>query len=184
MKRKIAAVAAGFPEWTRAKKKRRAHVERVVSLLDRWARAMRIPAAEAAQWRAAGYLHDALRDAPDAALRKWSGDKTSDVELLHGPAAAVRAGIDGEQRRDVLDALRFHTVGCATWARTGRALYMADFLEPGRKFLRSERARLAAQVPKDFDATFREVVRMRIIWSLGKGGELFPETVDLWHAVR
>ncbi|MEK7401740.1 MAG: HD domain-containing protein [Gemmatimonadota bacterium] len=174
----------GFPAWTRASDKRREHVARVVELLERWASAMRIPKAEAERWRVAGLLHDALRDAPDAVLRKWSGDKKSAAELLHGPAAAVRAGVDGERRKDVLDAVRFHTVGCATWARTGRALFMADFLEPGRKFLVSERAFLAQQAPRDFDGTFREVVRLRLTWSLGQGGELFPETVALWHAVR
>ncbi|HEX7938655.1 MAG TPA: HD domain-containing protein [Gemmatimonadaceae bacterium] len=175
---------SGFPSWTVASPKRRKHVERVVELLERWAKAMRIPKGEADRWRAAGYLHDALRDAPDDVLREYSGDKKRAAELLHGPAAAVRAGIDGEQRQDVLDAVRYHTVGWATWTRTGRALYMADFLEPGRKFLVSERAYLANQVPSDFDGTFREVVRLRLNWTLGQNGELFPETVDLWHAVR
>ena len=61
---------------------------------------------------------------------------------------------------------------------------MADFLEPGRKFLRAERKELARRVPKEFDEAFRDVVRMRIMLSLRKGGELFPETVALWHAVR
>jgi HD superfamily phosphohydrolase YqeK len=184
MTRKSSGAESGFPSWTVASPKRRKHVERVVGLLKRWAKAMRIPSAEADRWLAAGYLHDALRDAPDDVLRKFSGDKKRAAELLHGPASAVRAGIDGETRKDVLEAVRFHTVGCATWARTGRALYMADFLEPGRKFLVSERAYLANQVPSDFDGTFREVVRLRLNWTLGQNGELFPETVDLWHAVR
>ena len=39
-------------------------------------------------------------------------------------------------------------------------------------------------VPKDFDKAFREVVRLRLALSLRKGGELFPESVELWHAVR
>lgn len=184
MTRKPRPRESGFPSWTEASDKRREHVLRVVELLARWADAMRIPRAEAERWRAAGFLHDALRDASNKVLRTWSGDTKRASEFLHGPAAAVRAGIDGERRADVLDAVRYHTVGCATWARTGRALYMADFLEPGRKFLIAERAYLAAQVPSNFDGTFREVVRLRLSWSLGQGGELFPETVALWHAVR
>lgn len=184
MTRKPKEVALEFPPWAHLSRKRRQHVERVVALLGRWAGAMHIPKAEADQWRAAGVLHDALRDAPEKILRKVSGDQRTAAELLHGPAAAKRARKDGERRADVLAAVRFHTVGCSTWARTGRALYMADFLEPGRKFLVSERAYLAAQVPRDFDGTFREVVRLRLTWCLGQGGELFPETVELWHAVR
>jgi HD superfamily phosphohydrolase YqeK len=177
-------IVAGFPVWTEASKKRRAHVERVVALLDRWAAELHVPAAEAAAWRAAGYLHDALRDAPKKLLRAMTRDKTGAAEYLHGPAAAIRARADGERREDVLDAVRFHTIGCATWKRTGKALYMADFLEPGRKFLVDERAFLADSVTRDFSATFRQVVRLRLEWSMRQGGELFPESVKLWHAVR
>jgi HD superfamily phosphohydrolase YqeK len=96
----------------------------------------------------------------------------------------VRAEQDGERRQDVLDAARYHTIGSAGWARTGRALYLADFLEPGRDFLVSEREFVANQVRHDFDAAFRQGVRLRIEYALSQGGELFPETVELWNAVR
>ena len=67
---------------------------------------------------------------------------------------------------------------------SGRALYMADYLEPGRKFSRTDRAYLAAQAPHDFDATFRQVVRARLEWSLREGMRLYPEAVVLWNSVR
>jgi HD superfamily phosphohydrolase YqeK len=173
-----------FPTWAVMTKKRRRHVGRVVALLERWAKAMRIPKSEAAAWRAAGILHDAYRDAPSRLLRQWSGDRKKEVHLLHGPASANHARKDGERRAAVLEAVRHHTEGWARWKRTGRALYMADFLEPGRRFLRPERKRIAARVPSDFNGAFRDVVRLRISWSLHNGGALFPQAVDLWHAVR
>jgi HD superfamily phosphohydrolase YqeK len=173
-----------LPSWAQVSSKRREHIARVVALLDEWATAMTLPEDETTRWRAAGLLHDALRDAPEPALRALSGDDARAAELLHGPAAAVRAEQDGERRGDVLEAVRFHTVGCRNWQRTGRALYMADFLEPGRKFLLAERGFLARQVPRDFEASFRETVRLRLAWSLGQGGELFAESVELWNAVR
>ena len=184
MPRKDSSGEPNFPSWAVVSKKRRAHVGRVVALLERWAGELRVPSAEADRWRTSGVLHDALRDAPDKLVRKLSGDPDRAAELLHGPAAAIRAAKDGERRRDVLEAVRHHTVGSATWARTGQALYMADFLEPGRRFLISERAFLADQVGRDFAGAFRQVVRLRLQWSLSQGGELFPETVALWHAVR
>jgi 2-amino-4-hydroxy-6-hydroxymethyldihydropteridine diphosphokinase len=104
--------------------------------------------------------------------------------MLHGPAAANRLRNDGEERTDLLDAIRFHTVGSARWDRLGKALYMADYLEPGRKFSRADRAYLASQVPHDFDATFRQVLRNRLEWSLREGQRLFPEAVALWNMVR
>ena len=173
-----------LPPWAQVSDKRREHIARVVALLDQWSAALQLPADEATRWRTAGLLHDALRDAPESTLRALSGDGARAAELLHGPAAAMRAAQDGERRDDVLDAIRFHTVGCRAWSRTGRALYMADFLEPGRKFLIAERQFLARQVPHDFDATFRATVRLRLEWSLSQGGELFAESVELWNAVR
>lgn len=170
-----------LPPWAQVTEKRRAHIERVVALLAAWATAMNLPHDEASRWLAAGVLHDALRDAPVTMLRTLTGDGTTAEELLHGPAAAVRAEQDGERRQDVLEAVRFHTTGSTNWKRTGRALYMADFLEPGRPFLADERHAVASQVPNDFEAAFRQCVRLRMEWSLRQGGELFPETVAMWN---
>jgi len=176
--------AITLPAWAQVGRKRLEHITRVVTLLGTWTAAMKLPEDEASRWIAAGLLHDALRDAPEEMLRALSGDGASPAELLHGPAAAVRAEQDGERRQDVLDAVRFHTVGSPHWTRTGRALYLADFLEPGRNFLRSERAFLAASVPQDFDGAFRQCVRLRLEWSLRQNGELFAGAVALWNAVR
>jgi 2-amino-4-hydroxy-6-hydroxymethyldihydropteridine diphosphokinase len=84
----------------------------------------------------------------------------------------------------VLDAIAHHTVGSASWGLPGRALYMADYLEPGRPFRREERAALAAHVPQAFDETFGEVVRHRVEWARRAGLELHPQTVALLDAVR
>ena len=170
-----------LPAWAEVSEKRRAHIERVVTLLATWAERLGLPDDEASRWLTAGVLHDALRDAPMAMLRALTGDGATSPDLLHGPASAVRAEQDGERREDVLEAVRFHTVGSTAWKRTGKALYMADFLEPGRPFLVAERAFIAQHVPQDFDAAFRQCVRLRLMWSLSQGGEIFPETVALWN---
>jgi HD superfamily phosphohydrolase YqeK len=173
-----------YPGWAQMTEKRRAHVERVTALLDRWAREMRLTHAEATDWRDAGLWHDALRDAPEAELRDRVPDAPWPVHVLHGPAAAARLASEGESRVAVLEAIRWHTIGCATWDRAGHALYMADFLEPGRNFSPADRSFLANHVPHDFDAVFRQVVRMRIEWTIRDGKPLFPETAALWNAVR
>ena len=173
-----------LPDWAIASPKRRDHIARVTALLDRWARVMDVPEAEKVAWHDAGRWHDALRDAGEPMLRELSRDHGAPVEILHGPAAAARLEALGETRRDVLDAIRWHTLGNPAWARTGRALFMADFLEPGRKFMTAERAWLAAMVPGDFAGVFRQVVKVRLEWSLREGLGLHPETVAMWNAVR
>jgi HD superfamily phosphohydrolase YqeK len=173
-----------LPAWARVGAKRRAHIERVTTLLDQWVEALEVDAEEARAWHDAGSWHDALRDAGETELLEWAGELAVSTNLLHGPAAAARLEHDGERRADVLDAVRWHTSGHPAWGRTGRALYMADFLEPGRHFLSEERQFLAAVVPLDFDGAFRQVVRVRIEWTLREGRRLFPETVALWNSVH
>ena len=173
-----------LPGWAVVTDKRRDHIARVKALLDRWAAKLGLEPAGAAAWRDAGLWHDALRDAPEATLRAIVGDGALPPGVLHGPAAATMLARDGERRTSVLDAVRWHTVGLPAWDRTGRALFMADFLEPGRTFMVKERAHLAAQLPDDFDAVFRQVVRLRLEWTLREGKGIFPQTVDLWNSVR
>jgi HD superfamily phosphohydrolase YqeK len=169
-----------LPAWAQVTPARRSHVERVAALVSEWAGAMPVAPAERDRWLRAAWLHDALRDAPLKDL------------MAHGPAAAERAGQDGERDRGVLDAVRYHTIGYAGWDDVGRMLYLADFLEPGRDFDLNGlnglngpdgRRALAARVPAERDAVLREVARWRIEWVLRSGWPLLPETVAFWNAL-
>lgn len=183
----MAPAPLAFPAWAQVGDKRRAHIARVTELLDRWARDMHLDAPEAAAWHDVGVWHDGLRDAPEAERRALTaGGPFADApaDVLHGPAAATLLERIGESRTGVLLAVRYHTVGNPAWDRTGRALFMADFLEPGRGFQQADRAFLASQLPRDFDGVFRQVVRMRLEWTLREGKALFPESVGLWNSVR
>lgn len=159
-----------LPDWAQASPERRAHIERVVALLKSWADAMHVSAKERERWLRAGWLHDALRDAP---LKD---------QVAHGPASADRAAAAGERDPGVLDAVRYHTIGSATWDDVGRMLYLADFLEPGRGAGdNTDRADLAQRVPRERDSVLREVARRRLDWVLRSGWPLVPETVAFWN---
>jgi HD superfamily phosphohydrolase YqeK len=175
---------SGLPLWAQVTDKRVGHIQRVTALLRAWGAAMRLPPDEANAWIDVGTWHDALRDAPESELRSITADRSSPAGLLHGPAVAVKLEAEGERRQNVLEAIRYHTVGSANWDRTGQALYMADYLEPGRKFLAEDRGFLASQVPHNFDGVFRQVVRFRLEWSVREGNHIFPETVALWNSLR
>ncbi len=177
--------AINLPSWAQASDKRRQHIARVTALLEDWAEALDVEKAERKAWCDAGRFHDALRDAPDSLLRKLARNtKIGEVNVLHGPAAAARLVAGGETRRSVIEAVRWHTLGWARWDRVGRALYMADFLEPGRSFASADRAYLAQQVPHDFNGTFRQVVRLRLEWTLRDGKAIHVQTAALWNSVR
>lgn len=173
-----------MPNWAQVGEKRLAHIVRVTSLLDRWAVRLKLGDDEALAWHDVGRFHDALRDAPERELRRLGAGHDLPIDVLHGPAAATFLMSIGETRTSVLNAVRWHTMGSAGWDRVGRALYMADFLDPGRNFMRGDRAFLAEHLPHDFDGVFRQVVRMRLEWTLREGKALFPEAVGLWNSIR
>lgn len=173
-----------LPDWARVSDKRRKHIARVTSLLMQWADEIGVSEDERRDWLHAGLLHDALRDADESELRRLARDEEREEELLHGPAVANLLAGSSDVSEGALLAIRYHTVGSPDWDRTGRALYMADFLEPGRSFAKRDRAFLARQVPHDFDGVFRQVLRARLEYALREGYTLFPETVGLWNVVR
>ncbi len=104
-------------------------------------------------------------------------------ELRHGPAAAARAELEGERDADVLSAVRWHSVGWGGWGRIGRALYCADFLEPGRPFDRAERNALAIAFPDDPDAVLRDIVTRRLGHATAQGWTLPPESIAFRAAI-
>ncbi len=173
-----------LPSWAQVSERRRAHIERVTAVLEQWAVQMNVPADERQAWRDAGCWHDALRDAPIEHLKSLTQHAPLPETVLHGPAAAAQLRLDGERRDDVLLAIQWHTLGNPDWSRTGQALFMADFLEPGRSFMVRDRAFMAERVPDDFEGVFRQVVRMRLEWTLREGKKIFRETVALWNRVR
>ncbi|MEZ4455527.1 MAG: hypothetical protein R2882_03100 [Gemmatimonadales bacterium] len=91
-----------------------------------------------------------------------AGEPAWPAPLLHGPAAAARAAGLGETDGELLEAVRYHSVGHPGWGLLGWMLYCADFLEPGRPFAREERAALAKRFPGNPERVFREVVAQRI----------------------
>lgn len=174
----------GLPSWAVVTPARAEHVARVVRLLDRWAGVLQLGPEEHGRWIRAGWLHDALRDAPAEELARWAPEADERRAFRHGPAAAARAATEGEADAEVLGAVRWHTVGWARWGDTGKALYAADFLEPGRPFDQAERAALAERYPHEREAVLAEVITRRIEFHARKGREPRPETLELLRVVR
>jgi HD superfamily phosphohydrolase YqeK len=173
-----------LPEWARASEKRRAHIGRVAALLGEWADALGLSAAERDRWLAAGWLHDVLREASPDELRPLCPEEFRALppKLLHGPAAAER--LAGQADAELLDAIRYHTLGSPRFGRLGRALYLADFLEPGRRYEPEWTAALRARMPHDFDGVMRDVVRARVSHVQESGSVLHPETRALYEQVQ
>jgi 2-amino-4-hydroxy-6-hydroxymethyldihydropteridine diphosphokinase len=179
----LSAARGQLPTWARTTLTRRAHIARVAALMETWARALDVGDTEVLRWAAAAWLHDSLRDEDPEVLRPNVSPEERDLPgpVLHGPAAA--AHLKGQVDPRVAAAVRYHTIGHPSLDRLGRALYLADFLEPGREFAVDWRASLTARMPHDLDDVLVEVVAARVGHLLERRNPIRPETAAFWSAI-
>lgn len=171
-----------LPAWAVAGDSRRSHMGRVSTLLGAWADQLELSSEDCVRWKAAGFLHDALRDAAPEALRRRLPPTLTDLPdpILHGPAAAEQLRIDGVMDGELLRAISWHTVGDRDFGLMGRALYCADFLEPGRSFLLEWREARRERMPSEVNAVTREIAGARIGNVVEREGTILPRTVAFW----
>ena len=158
---------------------------RVAALLREWGEVRGDNPRDVHRWTAAGYLHDALRDAKPDELRAALSrplDQLPD-EVIHGPAAADRLRRSGVTDEPLLTAIAFHTLGSPDFDDIGKALYVADFLEPGRKIQPKWRARLRDEMPEGLDSVAQAVVGKRVQFLVKKRRPVPVETLGLWNAL-
>lgn len=174
-----------LPSWAVVTASRREHIARVAALVHEWAVERGVEPPEKRRWLQAAVLHDALRDAAPATLRaQLTGEFASwPDQLLHGPAAALRLSAEGLRDEGVLNAIRYHTVGHPQLDEAGRALYLADFLEPGRTFDPINRATWRARMPHDMNAVLREVLAARIHHMIASHRPMRSETLAFWNQI-
>jgi 2-amino-4-hydroxy-6-hydroxymethyldihydropteridine diphosphokinase len=170
-----------LPAWAVVKPGRAAHIERVAALLNAWAAELGLDPAEADRWQRAAVLHDALKDAGPDVLARYTPQAGWHPKLWHGPAAAAAAARHGESDPGVLSAVHYHSVGFAGWDGVGRALFLADYLEPGRVHDTERSAAWAARLPRELEPVLREVASRRIGLLMAAGQPLMRETWEFWN---
>ncbi|MDX1673515.1 MAG: HD domain-containing protein [Longimicrobiales bacterium] len=173
-----------LPEWAEATPERRDHMVRVADVMEGWAVELGLDREQRRRWRAVAMLHDALRDADPGRLRERvpEFDDLPDG-LLHGPAAAARLESEGVDDRALLSAVRWHTLGHPELDRLGRALYIADFTEPGRSHQNARLASLRERVPTELQAVLLEVTAERVGLNLADRYPLREPAVGFWNVL-
>lgn len=102
-------------------------------------------------------------------------------ELWHAPVGAMlakeRYGVEDE---DILHAIRFHTTGRAGMSDLEKVIYIADLIEPGRKFPGIEELRerldgepLEDQMTECIQHTFKFLVQRYAV--------IFPHSFDCYN---
>ena len=137
--------------------------------------------------RLAGLLHDCAKSLPYGEMRRLVEDCVPDADeqelesepVLHAPAGMVLAKRDyGVKDRSILQAIRRHTLGGPEMTPMDALIYVADFIEPGRKpFPGLEEVRTLAE--SDIFAAMRACARLTTDYVASRGHQSHPRTLAL-----
>ncbi|MFC5542076.1 MAG: bis(5'-nucleosyl)-tetraphosphatase (symmetrical) YqeK [Bacilli bacterium] len=101
-------------------------------------------------------------------------------EILHGPVGAWIAEnefqIDNE---DILNAIRYHTTGRANMSTLEKIIYIADMIEPNRKFDGVEKLRAKAQ--EDLDKAMRACIRHSLAFLVETKQPIYPVSIECYN---
>jgi len=139
--------------------------------------------------RIAGLLHDCAKCIPhsdqirimEKACHPPLQEELDNQSLLHAKCGAIIArdkyDIDDE---NILNAIRFHTVGRPNMSLLEKIVYIADFIEPTRKELEiMERVRKAAFI--DIDQALLWIMESVTAYVIKKGEEPAPSSVTAYE---
>ncbi len=161
------------------KSSRYEHTRGVVATISRFAAAQDQDLRSA---RLAAWLHDAAKNEEPGRMKALAKRaKADDLELAtpslwHAPAGAALARFRyGVRDRSILRAIRCHTTGAPRLDWLGKALFVADYCEPGRRDKELKGIRKLAE--HDLEAAFERVVREKLAWVVGRGLPAHPRAL-------
>ncbi|MEC0707591.1 bis(5'-nucleosyl)-tetraphosphatase (symmetrical) YqeK [Bacillus haynesii] len=103
-------------------------------------------------------------------------------ELWHAPAGAALVKTEvGITDEDILSAIRFHTSGRPNMTLLEKVIYVADYIEPGRRFPGVEEVRTLAE--EDLDSALIQALKNTIIFLISKNQAVYLETVATYNAL-
>ncbi|TWJ52776.1 hypothetical protein CHCC5024_1119 [Bacillus licheniformis] len=103
-------------------------------------------------------------------------------ELWHAPAGATLVKTEvGITDEDILSAIRFHTSGRPNMTLLEKVVYVADYIEPGRRFPGVEEVRTLAE--EDLDSALIQALKNTITFLISKNQAVYPETVATYNAL-
>lgn len=139
--------------------------------------------------RTAGVLHDCakcLSDEKRLSICKKNHIKVTEVErknpfLLHAKVGAYLAREKyGIKDPDILNAIQNHTTGRKNMSLLEKIIFVADYIEPGRKH-----APNLAEVRKlafmDIDRALLMILRDTLQYLKASGGDIDPMTEETWR---
>lgn len=160
--------------------KRWAHVLRVVDMAKKLARIHGINSQKA---EIAAYLHDVSKFFTLEEMKNfvWTYEHLNDYqigELLHGFAGAIYARNRFRvEDMDILNAIRYHTIGRRGMSDLEKLIYIADAVEEGRVYPGVEDMRQVAY--ENLDKAILMEANRKIEYLIKLGAVIHPSTVEM-----
>ena len=135
----------------------------------------------------AALLHDYAKDLDVKEVKKLQKEAHIDDEMLaygsnvwHGPMAAYFAKEKfGITNPEILMAISQHTTGGREMSLVGKILFIADYIEEGRKFPGVKKARRLAD--KNIDRAVRYKVIQTLLHLVENEKKIYPETLEVYN---
>lgn len=137
--------------------------------------------------RVAAILHDVAKNIKIDELERicrenFSSELTNEdikiKEILHGFVGAIIAQKEfGIQDKDILDAIKYHTIGKKDLNRFGRIIYIADAIEKNRDYPGVEELRKI--VDNDLDYGIIEEIDRKVRYLEKSNGKIHRNTLEM-----
>jgi predicted HD superfamily hydrolase involved in NAD metabolism len=104
------------------------------------------------------------------------------AEILHGPVGAwIVQNEFNIQDEDILNAIRFHTTGRGNMTKFEKIIYVADMIEPNRKFDGVEQLRQLAN--EDLDEAFTACVTHTLSFLVQSRQAIYPVSIECYNSL-
>lgn len=164
--------------------KRYSHVERVAEYARKLAK---IHGENLENVEAAAYLHDVAKffelsrmlDLIKGKYPEVQDEMSRSTSILHGFAGAefVRNNFElfGVDNEDILDGIKYHTVGGRNLSKLAKIIYLADAIEEGRTWEGVEKARELAE--GDLDEAIKYEIDTKLRYLISKDTVIHPNII-------
>ena len=100
-------------------------------------------------------------------------------EILHGPVCAALMKADyGIEDEETLLAIKYHTTGRKEMTKTEKLVFIADYIEPGRKTPGVEEIRDMAYNQGSLDKTIYEISKRTVLFLISKDITVYGSTIE------
>ena len=170
--------------------KRYEHVKRVTKCAVEMAKIYGVPVEKV---EASAWLHDVAKffdlsvmiDLTKGKYLEVADKMSQSTAVLHGFAGAefVRQNYDlfGVDDEEILDGIKYHTIGCENMSTLAKIIYLADAIEEKRSWEGVEKARELAKT--DLDEAIKFEIEEKLKYLLAKDSIIHPNVIKFRNSI-